>query len=271
MYSDDDLLPISGLQHLAFCPRQCALIHLEKVWPENFLTASGRVMHERVHEGPSEGRRDIRLVRGLALRSYRLGLSGIADLVEFQRITGEADIDSFGMARGDEPSIFLDKPKSSYFSQGEVSQRGLDWPSRVEWVLGAYPTVVRLPKRRGLWRPYPVEYKRGNPKRDNCDAVQLCAQAMCLEEMLSCTIKEGALFYGRIRRREIVLFEGSLREETEHLARSFHELIDGGETPAPNIGLKCKACSLEDDCLPNMKSAVMTYLRKNWKEAEFPL
>ena len=90
-YPEDALLPISGLQHLAFCPRQCALIHLERTWAENFLTASGRVMHERVHNAPSESRGDVRTARGLALRSLRLGLAGVADVVEFHRVDIESD------------------------------------------------------------------------------------------------------------------------------------------------------------------------------------
>ena len=85
MYTEDNLLPLSALQHLAFCPRQCALIHIEQAWSENRLTAEGRLMHERVHDGEDESRGDVRIVRGLRLRSLRLGLAGIADVVEFHR------------------------------------------------------------------------------------------------------------------------------------------------------------------------------------------
>lgn len=237
-YPEDALLPISGLQHLAFCPRQCALIHLERTWAENFLTASGRVMHERVHNAPSESRGDVRTARGLALRSLRLGLAGVADVVEFHRVDIESDA--------------MNVPKSKEDSSPDER-----------------PAAVPLPKKRGLWRPYPVEYKRGNPKRGNCDAVQLCAQAICLEEMLDCFIPEGSLFYGLTRRREIVPLDETLRWETEQMARDFHALIDSGQTPPPDIGPKCKACSLADDCLPGMRSSVvMNYLRDQWKEAE---
>ena len=93
MYSEDDLLPISALQHLAFCERQWALIHLEGVWAENQLTAEGRVMHDRAHEPGTESRGDIRISRGLRLRSLRLGLSGIADVVEFHRCGRPDDVD----------------------------------------------------------------------------------------------------------------------------------------------------------------------------------
>ena len=138
MYTEDDLLPISGLQHLLFCERQCALIHLEQVWAENRLTVEGKNMHDRVHEREAESRPGIRIVRALRLRSLRLGLTGMADVVEFHLDSG-------------------------------VRSQGL---------------------------PFPVEYKRGKPKADYSDSVQLCAQAICLEEMLSCTIPAGALFYG---------------------------------------------------------------------------
>lgn len=83
VFTEDELLPISGLQHLVFCERQWALIHLEQLWSENRLTAEGRILHERVHSVETESRGDVRIVRGLRLRSLRLGLSGIADVVEF--------------------------------------------------------------------------------------------------------------------------------------------------------------------------------------------
>ena len=141
-YTEDDLLPLSGLQHLLFCERQCALIHIEQVWAENVLTAEGRIMHERVHEEGKESRGDVRIEFGMPLRSLRLGLIAKADVVEFHR----------------------DRE---------------------------YPD--------DLWRPFPVEYKRGKPKKGNFDKVQLCGQAMCLEEMLDVEIPAGALFYGKTR------------------------------------------------------------------------
>jgi len=154
MYTESDLLPLSGLQHLAFCPRQCALIHIEGAWGENRLTAEGRVMHKRVDEREHETRGDVRREYGLRIRSLALGLSGIADTVEFRR-DGES------------------------------------------------------------WHPFPVEHKRGKPKGDNpCDRVQLCAQAICLEEMCDCAIPAGALFYGETRQREDVAFDPTLRALT---------------------------------------------------------
>jgi CRISPR-associated exonuclease Cas4 len=91
MYAEDELVPISALQHMAFCERQCALIHVEQAWEENRLTVEGRNMHDRVHEHASESRPGIRVARGLRLRSLRLGLTGVADVVEFHLSPSDAD------------------------------------------------------------------------------------------------------------------------------------------------------------------------------------
>ena len=214
MYTEDDLLPISALQHLMFCERQWALIHLEQVWRENVLTAEGRKMHERVHEADSESRGDVRTARGLRIHSYRLGLVGQADVVEFHR-AGEAD--ALSQLNQQEPF-------------GEES--------------------VALPGVKGLWKPAPVEYKRGKPKRGSEDEVQLCAQALCLEEMLGCRIAEGAFFYGKTRRRLSVAFSETLRSKTEVLAARLHELWREGITPSARYEKKCDSCSLIEVCQP---------------------
>jgi len=206
---EDDLLPLSGLSQVAFCPRRAALIHVEGQWEENRFTIEGRHMHERVHELGDEARGEIRIVRGLALRSLRLGLVGVADVVEFHAV----------------PS---DDPTSA----------------------GQGPAGVRLPGVRGLWRPYPVEYKRGRRKPDNSDSVQLCAQAMCLEEMLGVPVPEGALYYGRTRKRLVVALDASLRRETEEAARTLHAIVRSGRTPQPVLEKKCRRCSLFDLCEP---------------------
>ncbi len=193
MYSEDDLLPLSALQHIVFCPRQCALIHVEQLWAENRLTAEGRIMHERVHDERRESRGDVRIEYGVALRSLRLGLIGKADVIEYHRNT-------------------------------EDSMQS--------------------------WIPFPVEYKRGRPKKDDSDRVQLCAQALCLEEMLDVTICSGALFYGKTRRRVDVVFNDALRHKTEETARRVHELINAGKTPEPVYSKKCDSCSFIGVCLP---------------------
>jgi CRISPR-associated exonuclease Cas4 len=220
MYSEDELLPISALQHLVFCERQWGLIHLEQLWTENALTAQGRVMHERVHDETIESRGDLKQVRGLAIRSLSLGLIGKTDLVEFHRLS-------------------VDDPHG-----------------------------IVLPNAGDHWQPVPVEFKRGRPKIDRCDEVQLCAQAMCLEEMLEVSIPSGALFYGQPKRRTEVLFDESLRRETLGAITRLHDLTREGKTPSAQFGKKCKSCSLLSQCLPetlNKSLRVKTYIEQSLK------
>ncbi len=96
----------------------------------------------------------------------------------------------------------------------------------------------------------PVEYKHGEPKEDTCDEVQLCAQVLCLEEMLKCKIGEGALFYFKKRKRVSVLITDELRAETISLAKKFHALVESGKTPSAVQTKKCESCSLKDCCFP---------------------
>lgn len=109
---------------------------------------------------------------------------------------------------------------------------------------------IILPGRSGRWLPFPIEYKRGKPKHDEIDEVQLCAQAICLEEMLDISIREGALFYGTTRRRVSVEFNSVLRDRVVELAREMHILFENGKTPEPVYKPQCKSCSLIDLCLP---------------------
>jgi CRISPR-associated exonuclease Cas4 len=195
MFTEEDLLPLSALQHLLFCERQCALIHIEQLWAENLFTAEGRILHERADSGERQTRKDIRIERAVPLRSFRLGLSGKADVIEHHR--------------GDD----------------------------------------------GKWHPFPVEYKRGRPKAANWDQVQLCAQALCLEEMLNCAVPEGALFYGKNRRRREVRFDDELRRETEEAAARLHALVRSGKTPPARYENKCESCSLMNLCMPKVAGA----------------
>jgi CRISPR-associated exonuclease Cas4 len=190
MYSESDLLPLSALQHLVFCERQCALIHIEQVWSENQFTAEGRALHERTHSQTAETRQGRKKERGMPVRSLELGVAGMTDVVEF----GETGV------------------------------------------------------------PFPVEYKRGRPKKGNMDEIQLCAEAICLEEMLGKKIPEGALFYGKTRRRKTVRFDDLLRAQTKDAAVRLHSLLDSGVTPPPAYGPKCKSCSLAEICLPKVFS-----------------
>lgn len=195
-YDEDDLLPISALQHLLFCERQCALIHVEGLWAENRLTIEGRHLHERADSGATESRPGLRVERSVAVRSLRLGLTGKADVVEFHRAVDGA-------------------------------------PERV----------------------VPVEYKRGRPKLDDSDRVQLCAQALCLEEMLGVPVDAGAVFYAQTRRRLDVPFDAELRGRTETAARRFRAVVASGATLRAVRMPKCSGCSLIDLCLPDAQGA----------------
>jgi CRISPR-associated exonuclease Cas4 len=197
MYTEDDFIQLSSLQHFMFCERQCALIHIEQLWSENIFTAEGRIMHEKVDTANRESRGNIRIEYGVPMRSLRLGLVGKADVVEFHK-------------HGDK------------------------------------------------WISFPVEYKRGKPKGGNCDKVQLCAQAICLEEMLNIEIREGALFYGQTRHREDVAFDKSLRTETEDASRKVHELIASGITPKAEYSKRCESCSLYEQCMPKAYGKTMS-------------
>ncbi|MBM4028464.1 MAG: CRISPR-associated protein Cas4 [Planctomycetes bacterium] len=230
MYAEDELLPISALQHLVFCPRQCALIHIEQLWSENVFTAEGRGLHEKVHESEAESRPGVRIVRGLRLRSLALGLVGQADVVEFHRLSGVEE-------------------------QRQIAAVVPEGLPRNDMADGAGAAVPGLP---GRWRVFPVEYKRGKPKLDVCDEVQLCAQALCLEEMLGTSIANGALFYGRPRRRQEVEFTETLRQQTRETAGKLHELLRSGQTPKAAYAKKCESCSLLERCLPKI-----TGIKKN--------
>lgn len=188
-YGPDDYFQLSALQHYVYCRRQCALIHLDRIWEENLHTAEGRLLHEKADSGKSEKRGDLKTVSGLLLHSKRHGVSGKADVVEFHR-------------------------------EGRV------------------------------WRPYPVEYKRGRPKKHDGDIVQLCMQALCLEEMLGLEVPEGALFYGKTRRRLRVFFTPETREKTIAVAREVHALLADGELPEPANDDRCTHCSLSEACMP---------------------
>ena len=118
----------------------------------------------------------------------------------------------------------------------------------------ADPAGVPLQGEEGLWLPYPVEYKRGSPKSGNEDLLQLCAQAMCLEEMLCCAIPEGALYYGEPRRRTVVVFTPQLRQQVEEHLAEMHQLYQRQHTPKVKPSRACNACSLKDLCLPKLLS-----------------
>lgn len=191
-------IALSALQHWAYCPRQCALIHVEQVFAENLFTQRGQALHKRVDDPGFELRQGLRVERALPLFCDRLGLIGKADVVEF------------------------------------------------------------LPDGT----PYPVEYKHGSRhKRADiaaCDDLQLAAQALCLEEMFSRPVPEGALYYATSRRRRLVLIDDGLRQRTAEALEQVRRLLASSTLPPPLNDEHCRACSLKDLCQPEALAAANT-------------
>jgi len=192
---DDELRPLSALNHLLFCPRRCALIHIERVWIENVFTLEGSRSHKKAHSPEDETSGTERIVRGLWVKSDRLRLVGVCDVVEF-------------------------KPQ-----------------------------------------PSPIEYKRGRRRKWDNDEVQLCAQALCLEEMLNVAVPAGAIFHVKSKRRREILFDGKLRRQTEEAVARLHALLESGVTPPPVPHPKCKGCSLNAHCMPELVACDTAYQR----------
>jgi len=213
-YQPDELLPLSGIQHFCFCRRQWALIHIERQWHENVLTVEGKLLHNRV-DNPffTEARKGVIITRSMPVASYRLGLYGVCDVVEFTQS----------------------------------------------------PDGVNLYGRDGSFQPAPVEYKRGKPKKNRCDEVQLCAQAICLEEMMSIQITFGYLYYGEIRHRVEIELTDELRQLISKYSEEMHSYFERGYTPKVKPSKACKSCSLEDICMPGLQEMGLTaskYIQK---------
>lgn len=189
---DDEPLPLSALNHLLYCERRCALIHIEGVFVENAFTLEGRLLHDAADTPGYETRPPVRAVRALPLYSRRLGLIGKADIVEFIRAPGGAEL------------------------------------------------------------PCPVDYKRGRRSRWDNDDVQLCAQGLCLEEMLGVHVPAGAIFHAASRRRRHVEFTPDLRRLTEEASRRLHDLVRSRHVPPAVLLPKCEGCSLKSICMPEL-------------------
>jgi CRISPR-associated exonuclease Cas4 len=187
MFLDHEYVSISALEHYSYCPRQCALIHAERVYDENIFTLRGNKMHERADERTKRTENGARVERGLSLWSDALGLVGTADVVEFH-------------------------------ADGSVT---------------------------------PVEYKPGARPVTIHDDIQLCAQALCLEEMLRVAIYEGSLFSGERRRRRAVEFTDDLRQFTREMIVEVRLTIGRGSALPPAVNdARCPNCSLRDACMP---------------------
>jgi CRISPR-associated exonuclease Cas4 len=191
-------------------------------------------MHERVHDQSAESRPGIRIARGLRLRSLQLGLVGMADVVEFW--------------------------KDMRFQISNLRSWNSDIRGR-ESQISDLKSQMPDSDSKSREQPFPVEYKRGKPKAAHCDDVQLCAQAMCMEEMLGVEVSAGALFYGTTRRRQDVVFDDALRTLTCQTALRLHVLVDSGVTPPAVHGSKCEHCSLIEICLPKKMAKGRTVAR----------
>jgi CRISPR-associated exonuclease Cas4 len=185
-------LPVSALNHLLYCERRCALIHIEGVFVENAFTLEGRFEHETADTPGYETRAGVRVVRALPIYSRRLGLAGKADIVEFR------------------------------------------------------------PRPGGGETPCPVDYKRGKRTRWENDDVQLCAQALCLEEMFGTQTPCGAIFHAASKRRREVQFTGELRRTTLEAVERLRGLIGSGRIPEARLSPQCDGCSLREACLPEL-------------------
>src|SRR6056297_766985 len=209
--NEEDLIPISALQHALFCKRQYALIHIERLWEENRFTAEGKVLHERVDDVHHDLRRDCREEFGLAVRSMNYGLVGKCDLVEFEKYRD-----------------------------------------------GTYKKIT------------PVEFKRGRKKADDFDLVQLCAQALCLEEMFEVEIGAGQIYYLQEHRRSLAPLDGELRKKTKKVIDVIEDIRAAGTTPAAEYEKgKCDRCSLIELCMPRImmsRSSVNRYIRDSIKK-----
>ena len=203
--TDDSVIAISALQHYAFCPRQCAYIHIERLWQDNFLTAKGTQLHERVHSKENEKRGNLKTERSVQICSETYGLSGQLDLLEIQL----------------EPHELI-----------------------------------------------PVEYKRGKPKVNDCDRIQLCAQVLCLEEMRNISINRAALWYWQVRKREWIEIDESLRNITIDTINAVHKLIESNSLPKAIYTASCKACSFFDICQPRKSDQSARYVKELFRDEE---
>lgn len=211
-HTEADLLPLSGVAHMAFCERRWALVHLEQQWQDNRFTAEGNHLHEKAHSTKIESRPGALIRRTLPLRSFRLGLSGQADIVEFHPSTD--------------------------------------------------PSAIALAGHRGSWQPFPVEYKRSRDKAGSIAfRLQLCAQAMCLEEMLGASIPSGAVYDAGTRRRQPVEFSEPVRREVKRLAARMHDLHRMTHTPPARLMPACRNCSLKERCLPELLATTPSVAR----------
>lgn len=228
MFTEDDFIMISALQHYVYCPRQCGLIHVDDVWQENLFTVRGNILHEKVDTDTYETRGTLKTVRGLRIHSFRHGIVGRCDVVEFKETRKRVG-----------HSVPKFSGSESFYAE----------------------TLKRV---QGDFDVMPVEFKSGEPKENISDKVQLCAQVFCLEEMLNTKISQGAFFYGKIRRRNVVEIDNELRLQTESIIASVREVVSKKIVPAAEYAPKCRNCSLQSICQPKAmnKRKLQSYINR---------
>ena len=204
---DRRIIFISALQHYVVCKRQCALIHNEQVWQDNWLTDQGQLLHQRVDSKDPETRKGIRYERAVEVYAPKLGIAGILDLLEKNIESGELK---------------------------------------------------------------PIEYKKGKPKTHDADLIQLCAQALCLEEMTGRSVESGSMWYWQIRKRVDVYLDHNLRLKTLEIIEETKDLLNNKILPRAVLTSSCKACSLKEICLPEIISSksLSTYIHDIYYEGE---
>jgi len=245
--SDEDLLPIRYLNDIVFCERRAALHVNEQLWVHNQYTVEGIHSHQRVDRARESSRSGCLTAYSVWLVSRRLGLVGVSDVIEFHQPEGDAVVGAQG-------------PRNvAEFSESFDSS-------------GVEPSHISEAIRGRI--PYPVEFKRGRRKRWDSDDVQLCAQALCLEEMLGVAVPRGAIFHVKSRQRREVAFDGPLRETTERTVSRLRDLVTRGETPPAKYEKKCDRCSLKELCLPKAmrpRATASRYLSQLIASPEPPL
>ncbi|MEO6726795.1 MAG: CRISPR-associated protein Cas4 [Blastocatellia bacterium] len=190
---DAEPVLISALNQYLFCPRRCALMHIEGIWRDNEHTLVGTLLHDHADSPGYETGEGVTVLRALPLVSTKYGIAGKADIVEL---------------------------------------------------------------RDG--QPVPVEYKKGKRRKFDNDDVQLCAQALCLEEMFVCEVPVGYIFHAASKRRREVILDWRLRAETIRVIEAVRQMLADGVTPPAELKPRCDGCSLRGVCLPEISGGELS-------------
>jgi CRISPR-associated exonuclease Cas4 len=197
----DEPVLISTLNQYVFCPRRCALMHVEGVWRDNEHTILGSLLHDTADAPGYETGEGLTILRALPLYSARYGLAGKADIVELH--------------------------------EGE---------------------------------PVPIEYKKGRRRKFDNDEVQLCAQALCLEEMFRTEVPVGYIYHAASRRRRQVIFDWRLRAETARTIEALRQMMAARRVPPAELKPRCDGCSLRAVCMPELTGSSLTTQQQRYRQ-----